>query len=51
MLRAVHKKVVDQQLGSALKLLGAAKSAHRHEDSVVEELVSKQPKPTYDPNK
>jgi len=24
-LRAVHKKVVDQQLGSALKLLGAAK--------------------------
>ena len=45
-LRAVHKKVVDQQLGSALKLLGAAKSAHRHEDGVVEELVSKQPKPT-----
>jgi hypothetical protein len=42
-LRAVHKKVVDQQLGSALKLLGAAKSAHRHEDGVVEELVSKQP--------
>ena len=45
-LRAVHKKVVDQQLGPAMKLLGAAKSAHRNEAGVVDELVSKQPRPT-----
>ena len=38
-LRAVHKKVVDQQLGPAMKLLGAAKSAHRHEAGVVETCV------------
>ena len=45
-LRAVHKNVVDQQLGPAMKLLGAAKSAHRNEAGVVHELVSKQPRPT-----
>ena len=45
-LRAVHKKVVDQRLGPAMKMLGAAKSAHRNEAGVVDELVSKQPRPT-----
>ena len=29
-----------------MKMLGAAKSAHRNEAGVVDELVSKQPRPT-----